>query len=307
MKQLVAQIRSFNREITRRVGVLNGSFLGGGLPLGQARLLFEIGHGVSQVRRLRRKLGLDSGYVSRMLRALEKKALIETKVDVDDARVRVAHVTVAGRARLRELGRRSDIGAAAWLAPLSARRQQRLVSAMAEVESLLRASEIEIDRVSSRSEPARWCLGQYFRELEVRFDGGFDPDLAISATADELTRPAGYFFLATMLDEPVGCGALKLTGKGVGEVKRMWVSEQVRGLGVGRRILAEIEAQAQRCDVGLLRLETNRSLTEAQALYRKSGFLEVDAFNEERYAHFWFEKSLDRSSWGSRVQAESEF
>ena len=293
MDDIVTPIRSFNRAITRRLGVLNSSFLGCGLPLGQARLLFEIGAGVSEVRRLRSKLGLDSGYVSRMLRSLETKGLVATQVGDKDARVRVVRLTRAGETKLSELGRRSDEGAKGWLAPLSPSRQAKLVSAMAEVERLLQASEIEIRVENSCSEPARWCLDQFFRELKARFEAGFDPDLTITANPEEVTPPAGYFFLAALPDRPVGCGALKLTGEGTGQVKRMWISEEVRGLGLGRRMLEAIEAQARDCAVHLLRLETNRSLTEAQALYRSSGFQEVEAFNEEPYAHFWFEKYLD--------------
>jgi ribosomal protein S18 acetylase RimI-like enzyme len=73
----------------------------------------------------------------------------------------------------------------------------------------------------------------------------------------------------------------------------MWVSEELRGLGVGRRMLETIEVQAREAGVRTLRLETNLSLTEAQALYLRSGFREVEPFNEEPYAHVWFEKSLD--------------
>jgi ribosomal protein S18 acetylase RimI-like enzyme len=72
----------------------------------------------------------------------------------------------------------------------------------------------------------------------------------------------------------------------------MWTAPSARGLGVGRRILAHLEELARRRSLPLLRLETNRTLSEAQALYRSSGFREVGAFNDEPYAHHWFEKSL---------------
>jgi ribosomal protein S18 acetylase RimI-like enzyme len=72
----------------------------------------------------------------------------------------------------------------------------------------------------------------------------------------------------------------------------MWVAESVRGLGIGRRLLAELEAQAARHASRVLRLETNRSLTEAIAMYRSAGYVEVDPFNDEPYAHHWFEKRI---------------
>jgi ribosomal protein S18 acetylase RimI-like enzyme len=72
----------------------------------------------------------------------------------------------------------------------------------------------------------------------------------------------------------------------------MWVAQSARGLGIGQRILAELEAEAARYGSRVVRLETNRSLTEAIALYRSYGYVEVDAFNHEPYAHHWFEKRL---------------
>jgi DNA-binding MarR family transcriptional regulator/N-acetylglutamate synthase-like GNAT family acetyltransferase len=297
MDERVAQIRSFNRTVTRRVGVLDSSFLGGGLPLGHARLLFEIGGGVTEIRQLRQVLDLDSGYVSRILRSLERRGLLTTAAAGEDARVRVARLTAAGRAKLEELERRSEEGARSWLQPLTRSQQDRLLSAMAEVERWLRASEVEIRVEDPSSEAALWCRDRFFAELARRFDGGFDPRLSISADPEALDPPAGYFFVATLTGCPVGCGALKLDREGrrpaVGQVKRMWVSEELRGLGVGRRMLETIEAQAREAGVRMLRLETNRSLTEAQALYLSSGFREVEPFNQEPYAHVWFEKSLD--------------
>ncbi len=140
---------------------------------------------------------------------------------------------------------------------------------------------------------ARYCLRAYFEELGRRFDDGFDPALSIPAEDAELTLPAGLLLVATVAGEPAGCGALKFhPDDGIAEVKRMWVSPAARGLGLGRRLLAELETQAARHGVHLLRLETNRNLTEAIAMYRAAGYREVAAFNDEAYAHHWFEKSL---------------
>lgn len=144
---------------------------------------------------------------------------------------------------------------------------------------------------SPDSPSARYCLERYFEELAVRFDGGFDPGRSIPAEPAELTPPAGYFLLATLNDEPVGCGALKCHPT-FGEIKRMWVARSVRGLGVGTRILARLEELARERQLPLLRLETNKTLTEAQSLYRRHGYREVPAFNDEPYAHHWFEKVL---------------
>jgi aminoglycoside phosphotransferase (APT) family kinase protein/RimJ/RimL family protein N-acetyltransferase len=152
---------------------------------------------------------------------------------------------------------------------------------------------VEIAVADPREAVARECLRAYFEELGRRFDDGFDPALSIPAEDAELTWPAGLLLVATVDGEPAGCGALKFHPEdGIAEVKRMWVSPTVRGRGLGRRLLDELENQAARHGVRRLRLETNRNLTEAIALYRGAGYREVAAFNDEAYAHHWFEKPV---------------
>jgi DNA-binding MarR family transcriptional regulator/GNAT superfamily N-acetyltransferase len=288
-------VRSFNRTVTERVGALNDRFLGRNHPLGEARLLWEIGgegDAGAEIRALRGWLGLDSAYLSRLLRALERDGLVVVAASPLDRRVRRVRLTGAGRTEYAELDRRAEAFAYAMLAPLSERQQERLAAAMAEVEELLLASMVQIAPADPRSADARWCLQQYIAELNERFDVGWDPTRSISAHSHELTPPAGLFLVAHLRQGPVGCGALKFHADAPSELKRMWVSTRVRGLGVGRRLLDELERYARQAGVRVLRLETNRALTEAIALYRCAGYEEVAPFNAEPYAHHWFEKRL---------------
>jgi len=290
---MIETVRGFNRTVTQRIGALDDAFLARGRPLGQARLLWEIGPGGGDVRDLRARLDLDSGYLSRLLRALERDGLVTVKASEADSRVRTARLTAAGRAERAELDRRSDQAAASLLGPLTSGQRGRLVSAMAEVERLLTASAIEVGGRDPRDPGARHCLRAYVAELADRFDGGFDPERSISAADHEMTPPAGLFLVATLHGEPVGCGALKFPYPGApAEVKRMWVAPSVRGLGLGRRLLAELEARAAAHGVRVLRLETNRALAEAVSLYRSAGYREVPPFSDEPYAHHWFEKVI---------------
>ena len=151
---------------------------------------------------------------------------------------------------------------------------------------------MEIEVVDPDRADARYCLGEYFAELDRRFDTGFDPGASIPADADDMRLPAGLFLVATLDGAPIGCGALKLHGDRPTELKRMWVSPAVRGLGVGRLLLDQLEKQAVEQGSRTIRLETNRALTEAVAMYRSSGYREVAAFNSEPYADHWFEKDL---------------
>ena len=108
---------------------------------------------------------------------------------------------------------------------------------------------------------------------------------------------------AWLRDRPIGCGALKFHGDAPAELKRMWIAPAARGLGLGARLLAELEQHAREAGVRIVRLETNRVLREAIALYRRAGYVEVERFNEERYAHHWFEKRLVPVTKGLRRSA----
>ena len=291
---MVGRVRSFNRAVTQRVGALDDAFLSRGRPLGQARVLWEIGPDGSDVRALRSRLDLDSGYLSRLLRSLEAGGLVAVEPSPADRRVRIARLTDRGVIERAELDRLSDDAAAEILRPLSSGQRSRLVAAMAEVERLLAASAVRIAGCDPRRPEARFCLQAYFGELSRRFDSGFDPARSISADDDELTPPAGLLLVATLHGEPVGCGALKFHDGAPAEIKRMWVAPAARGTGLGRRLLADLEERAGQSGAGRVRLETNGALAEAIALYRSAGYHEVPAFSDEPYAHHWFEKTMGK-------------
>ena len=208
--------------------------------------------------------------------------------------MRELRLTAAGRREVREMNVRSDRRAIELLEPLWPRQREALVAAMGEVHRLLRAAGLRIERVDPASPPARFCVARYFAELDRRFENGFDAATALRVDARDLVPPRGAFLLATVDGEPVACGCLKPIGPRVGYLKRMWVAESARGLGVGRRMLAALEAQARELRFRTLRLETNKTLREAIALYRSAGYREVAPFNDEPYADFWFEKRLRR-------------
>jgi DNA-binding MarR family transcriptional regulator/N-acetylglutamate synthase-like GNAT family acetyltransferase len=286
----IAQVRSFNRTVAEGIGALDDRFLGRARPLGEARLLWEVGADGADVRALRARLGLDSGYLSRLLRSLEHQRLVRVRTGAPDRRVRRVHLTKAGLAERKELDRRSDAVAQRMLDPLSETQRATFLAAVAEVERLLRASMVRFAVEKPASADAQWCVTEYFKELKTRFERGFDPALTLRADVHALTPPAGAFYIARLHGRPVGCGALKLHGREPAELKRMWIASDARGLGLGRRLLHELEQHARRAGASAVRLETNRALREAIALYRGTGYVEVDAFNAEPYAHHWFEK-----------------
>ncbi len=292
-REQIDAVRRFNRAVTQRVGALDDEYLSRGRSLGLSRLLWEVEHDGSEVRELRSRLGLDSGYLSRQLRRLEADGLVRTESESGDGRVRRVRLTSTGVAERAELDRASDELAASILDPLNEAQQERLVEAMTDVERLFLVSQVRVEPRDPRDPDARYCLRSYFEELGQRFEGGFDPSQSISASDEEMTPPNGLLLVATLQDGPIGCGALKLHSEtGIAEVKRMWTSPQVRGLGLGRRILQRLADEAIVAGMRTLRLETNRTLAEAKHLYESAGFVEVAAFNTEPYAHHWFQRDL---------------
>jgi DNA-binding MarR family transcriptional regulator len=289
---MVEQVRRFNRLVTQRAGALDDRYLARVRPLGEARVLWEIGEDGCDVRVLRARLGVDSGYLSRLLRSLEGAGLVEVGRSEHDRRVRTARLTAAGVAERAVLDGRSDELARSILEPLTASQRERLVAALAEVERLLEVALVRFALVDPMHLDARRCLQAYASELDRRVEGGSDSWSSIAPTLGELRPPRGLFLVATLRGEPIGCGGLKLPRGRPAEVKRMWVAERARGLGLGRRLLGELERRAAAAGCDTIRLETNRALTEAISLYRSSGYEEIAPFNDEPYAHHWFAKAL---------------
>ena len=288
----IESLRSFHRTVTARVGALESEYLGRGRPLGECRVIWEIGPEGTELRALRRRLGLDPAYLSRLLRSLEAQKLIAVRESADDGRVRTAWLSARGRRERRELDRLSNELVSSILDPLAESEREQLADAARTVERLLRVSQVSLEVEDPDSADARWCLEQYYATLAERFEEGFERERALPAGAEEMSPPRGVFLVARLHGEPIGCGGLKGSADAPPDVKRMWVAPRARGLGLGRRLLRELESHARASGARSVRLETNGSLTEAIALYRSSGYVEVPAFNDEPHAHLWFEKRL---------------
>jgi GNAT superfamily N-acetyltransferase len=154
------------------------------------------------------------------------------------------------------------------------------------------ASAVEIAEVQPDCPDARQCLARYYAEIAARFEGGFDPNQSSAPTLDAFAAPGGTFLVVRLAGALVGCGGFKQDTPDAAYLKRMWIAPEARGFGLGKRLLQGLEDRARALGYRKTRLETERSLTEAQQLYRSSGYVEVPPFNDELYAHHWFEKAL---------------
>jgi DNA-binding MarR family transcriptional regulator/GNAT superfamily N-acetyltransferase len=292
-------LRRFNRTYTQRIGVLDESFLGMGRPLGPSRLLFEVGDGGAGVRELRDRLGLDAGYLSRLLRSLEADGLVDVRPDPDDLRRRRVSLTRRGRTAWRRLDERSEALAQDLLAPLSDRQRSRLTEALATADLLVRAATVRFEEVSATEPRAVQAMSAYFAEIGERF--GFEPGEAWTEDAEAMAPPDGFFVVATSDGGPVACGGVQRLpddqaggprrGR-VAEIKRMWVDGSWRGAGLGARLLRHLEDVARGRGYGVVRLDTNDVLHEAIAMYERAGYLAIDRYNDNPWARCWFEKRL---------------
>ncbi len=186
------------------------------------------------------------------------------------------------RAELKSSGRNAELGPA--------------VNALADREGWFDPppgrAPVRIEEADPESEAARYCLAEYYAELEKRFEGGFEVGRSRAPQSAHMVRPRGAFLVAFAESRPIGCVILKGTGGEVAEIKRLWVAPSARGLGLAKRLMTAAETVARELAVKVLRLDTNRALPEALHFYRTAGWTEIARFNDDPYADHFFEKRL---------------
>jgi DNA-binding MarR family transcriptional regulator/ribosomal protein S18 acetylase RimI-like enzyme len=285
-------LRRFNRAWSQRVGLLEESYLGQGRSLGASRLLFEMGRDGAGVLDLRRRLGLDSGYLSRLLRGLEDERLVDVRPDPADQRRRVVVPTAKGRRAIDRLEARSEDRARALVDPLRASQRRRLADALGTAERLIRSATCTVEPVDVASDEALTAVRRYFDELDQRFVGGFDPGEAATTDLERMRPPGGDFLVVRAERDVVACGGLQRHSRSVGEVKRMWVDPAWRGCGLAVRLLGALEDRAGELGYRDVYLDTNGTLTEAIAMYERAGYRRIERYNDNPYAQAWFAKRL---------------
>ena len=286
----IARTRRFYRAVTAESGVLDSSYLGLGRPLGPARVLNAIGHGMTELDQIRAYLRLDSGLLSRYLRGLEDEGLITTTASETDSRRRIATLTDTGAVEFAAYERLSDQQAGSVISRFP--RPKALLDAMDLVTIAFGLDRIRFDIVPPADPRAQICLAAFYAELSQRFERGFDVSLSCDPEHVDMTPPRGAFLLMMLDGMALGCAGLKGTDKGYAEIKRMWITPSARGMGLTHRLMAAIEDQARALGITTLRLDTNSVLHEACAYYRKHGWTEIERFNPDPYPDLFFEKVL---------------
>ena len=299
-KHLIDAVRAFNRFYTRQIGLLDEGLLQSAFSLTEARVLYELAHrdGLTATD-LGRDLGLDAGYVSRLLKKFERDDLISRSTLVSDARQSSIALTPAGRNAFAPLNKGSHDQVAALLDRLPASEQDRLVKSMRTVQALLGESAepkipyllrpLQIGDIGWITRRQGMLYAQDYgwdetyealvAEILAAFVKSFDPKWERSWIAERDGEVVGSVFVVRKSPE-------------VAKLRLLYVEPSARGLGIGARLVDECIAFARAKGYKTLTLWTNDILGSARRIYQAAGFKLID---EER--HHSFGKDLVGQTW----------
>ena len=276
----VQAVRSFNRFYTRQIGVLQDRFLGSPFSLAEARVLQEVAqHDQTTATEVSRVLGLDAGYLSRVLLTFDRRGLVQrTRSNVDGRRTHLS-LTRSGQAAFARLNQQSHDDVAAMLRRLSAEGQRRLVAAMSVIEQLLGAKPETPTSYVLRPPQAGDLGWVVFRQGVLYADEwGYNEEFEalaagiVAAFVQHLRPSRERCWIAEKDGEIVGSVFLVQKSKTVAQLRLLLVEPSARGLGIGSRLIAECVRFAQRAGYRKITLWTQSELAVARRLYKKAGF-----------------------------------
>jgi DNA-binding MarR family transcriptional regulator/predicted N-acetyltransferase YhbS len=298
----IEAVRRFNRFYTRRIGVLHEGLLASKFTLTESRLLWELAHHDDLTATdLVRELGLDAGYLSRLLRGLGERGLVKRTRDADDARHQRLSLTAAGRRAFAPLDTRSRADVGALLAPLADAEQQRLLGSMAAIEQMLG------EPAEARARPALlrphrpgdigWIIGRHgalyadeygwdvrFEALVARiaadFVDRFDAKREACWIAERDGATLGSVVLVQARDETT-----QDVIDGVAQLRLLLVEPAARGLGLGARLVDECQRFARRAGYRKIMLWTNANLLAARGIYAKQGYQLIKSERHHSFGH----------------------
>ncbi|MGQ0547289.1 MAG: bifunctional helix-turn-helix transcriptional regulator/GNAT family N-acetyltransferase [Betaproteobacteria bacterium] len=291
MHNPVEAVRRFNRFYTRRIGILAERALYRPYSLAEARVLYELGHRRDPTAAaLGRELGLDAGYLSRILKAFARRGLVSVGRAAGDARQRPLSLTAAGRKACAALESRSRKQVGAMLGDLPGPARARLAAAMAEVEHLVEARTASLSLRAHRPGDIGWVVHRhgalYFQEYgwDERFEAlvaGIAKDFI-----DSFDAGRERCWIAEIDGRPVGSVFVVKENKSTAKLRLLLVEPEARGQGVGKRLVAECIAFARDKGYRKLVLWTQSNLAAARAIYKAAGFGRT---KRERHASFGYD------------------
>jgi DNA-binding MarR family transcriptional regulator/N-acetylglutamate synthase-like GNAT family acetyltransferase len=293
LSQRVAAIRRFNRFYTRQIGVLNEGLLNSSFTLAEARVIYELAHQEQTTAgALGNQLGLDSGYLSRILQSFKRRGLLDTQPDDADRRQRVLRLTQAGQEAFAVLNARSYSQIEAMLNQLAFDDQQRLVAAMRSIEDLLGARpEHSVPYILRPHQPGDigWVVHRHglLYAAEYGWDEHFEALVAsvVAQFIQHYDPRRERCWIAEMNGEIVGSVFLVKQSDSVAKLRLLLVEPKARGLGIGTRLVGECIRLARQFGYTTLTLWTNSVLLAARQIYVQAGFQLVSQEPHHSFGH----------------------
>ena len=300
----VAAVREFNRFYTSRIGVLDEGYLSSRFSLTEVRVLYELAHrGSATASELGRDLGIDAGYLSRILRGFARRGVLARTAAKDDARKAILRLTARGKDTVAPLEGKARAQIGAMLKEVPATEQDRLVASMGVIERALRPRSRATPEVVLRShQPGDmgWVVerhGALYWE-EYGWDESFEALVAdiVAKFIAQLDAKRERCWIAELDGERVGCVFCVKKSKTVAKLRLLLVEPHARGLGVGSRLVDECIRFARAAGYREVTLWTNDVLVAARRIYERAGFELVES---ER--HRSFGKALVGQNWRLRL------
>jgi DNA-binding MarR family transcriptional regulator/GNAT superfamily N-acetyltransferase len=300
LSEQVELVRGFNRFYTKQIGLLREGLLKTSFSLTQARVLYELGTGPGiRSTDLVRELGLDPGYLSRLLKGFEKQGLIQRVNSPEDRRAFLLKPTAGGRAEFKRLNQRSQAEIAEMLAPMNGSQRQRLTDSMKTIRALLDppgSSEPDFHIRTHRPGDIGWVIARHgeLYAQEYGWDATFEGLVATIASKflERFDPQCECCWIAERNGERFGSVFLVRQSKTVGKLRLLLVDPSARGLGAGTRLVDECVAFARQSGYRKLTLWTNSVLHAARRIYERAGFHLVreephHSFGHDLVGQFW--------------------
>ena len=289
----VTAVRRFNRFYTQKIGVLQEGLLGSPYSLTEVRLLYELANGEKPTAsELAKRLGLDAGYLSRILSAFKERGLIKKARSKEDGRRSFLSLSGRGKAAFAPLNARSQEETGAMLAKLSAAEQERLVEALRAVEELLgadREQSLPLLFRPHQSGDLGWVVQRHgvLYAQEYGWDEQFEALVAsiVSKFVQRYDAKRERCWIAVRGGENVGCVFLVKKAKRVAQLRLLLVEPSARGLGIGSQLVAECVRFARQAGYRKVELWTNSVLKAARRIYESAGFHMVREDPHHSFGH----------------------
>jgi DNA-binding MarR family transcriptional regulator/GNAT superfamily N-acetyltransferase len=288
----VSALREFNRFYTARLGLLRRRHLDGEFSLTEARLLYEIGASPKlTASTLRNTLGLDAGYISRLLAQLTRRKLVRQIASKEDGREKLLTLTPTGERKVAQLNEKSALHIQGLLEPLSVADRETLIELTSKVRSILskdRKNAVRIVRLMEANDDAYRLLEEYYDAVSVVQR---DTPEAIQKIIGDASSG---MWIAYFQERAVGCVVLRaLTSIPLaGECKRLYVQPEARGNGIAEALLDAQEAFARSKGLQWIYLDSYDDLKVAIALYRKRGYTPCKRYNDNPQATVFLRKKI---------------